>query len=283
MTSCIACGADTWEPRWDVLCHCRRCGFVRAANLLSAADVEGIYTEDYFSGEEYGDYLADREVHVRNFAARWRDMRRIAGEIPSVFEIGCAYGLFLEHASSQGAIAAGIDVCRPAVEHAAQRLGQRAIAGDFLSAPMAAGEYRAFCLWDTIEHLPHPEAVVARVVELLPPGGWLFLTTGDIGSPLARLRGRRWRMIHPPSHLQYFSRHSMRQFLERHGLEVVEIRSISVYRTLHSVLSGLRALGRGFSRTAAVLLSRTVPVGVQQRIGMEVNLGDIMLVAARRK
>jgi SAM-dependent methyltransferase len=256
---------------------------VRAANLLSPAEAAGIYTEDYFAGEEYGDYLADREVHLRNFAARWRDMRRIAGEIPSVFEVGCAYGLFLEYASSQGAKAEGIDVCGPAVEHAAKRLGQRAIAGDFLSAAIAPGEHRAFCLWDTIEHLPHPEAVIARVVELLPPRGWLFLTTGDIGSPLARFRGRRWRMIHPPSHLQYFSRQTIRKFLARHGLTVVEIRSISVYRTVHSVLSGLRALGRGFSRTAASLLSRAVPVGVQQRIGMRVNLGDIMMVAARRK
>jgi SAM-dependent methyltransferase len=208
-------------------------------------------------------------------------MRRIAGEIPSVFELGCAYGLFLEYAASQGARTAGIDVCGPAVEHA-QRLGQRAIAGDFLSCPIAAGEYCAFCLWDTIEHLPHPEAVVGRVVELLPSGGWLFLTTGDIGSPLARLRGHRWRMIHPPSHLQYFSRHTMRQFLAREGLTVVEIRSISVYRTVHSVLSGLRALGQGHSRSAALLLSRAVPAGVQRRFGMRVNLGDIMLVAARR-
>jgi SAM-dependent methyltransferase len=208
-------------------------------------------------------------------------MRRISGEIPSVFEVGCAYGLFLEYAASQGARTAGIDVCGPAVEHA-QRLGQRAIAGDFLSSPIAAGEYRTFCLWDTIEHLPHPEAVVGRVVELLPSGGWLFLTTGDIGSPLARLRGRRWRMIHPPSHLQYFSRHTMRQFLARQGLAVVEIRSISVYRTVHSVLSGLRALGQGLSRSAALLLNRVVPAGVQRRFGMRVNLGDIMLVAARR-
>jgi len=283
MTFCIACGAEDWEPQWDVLCRCKSCGFRRAAELLSPADAAGIYTEDYFSGEEYGDYLADREVHVRNFAARWRDMRRIAGEIPSVFEIGCAYGLFLEYASSQGAKAAGIDVSAAAVEHAAQKLGQQAILGDILSAPIAPGEYGAFCLWDTIEHLPHPQAVVARAARLLPSGGWLFLTTGDIGSLLARLRGRRWRMIHPPSHLQYFSRQTMRQFLARQGLTVVEIRSVSVYRTLQSVLSGLRALGRGYSREAASLLSRAVPAQVQQRIGMRVNLGDIMFVAARRK
>ncbi|HUE71457.1 MAG TPA: class I SAM-dependent methyltransferase [Pirellulaceae bacterium] len=282
MTACIACGADAWEPRWEILCRCRSCGFVRAAELPPATTTAEIYTEAYFAGEEYCDYLADREVHRQNFAARWRDMQRLAGKLTSVFEIGCAYGLFLEYATSQGATATGIDVCREAVEHAAAQLGQRATAGDFLTAPIAAGQYQAFCLWDTIEHLPHPEAVIGRVVELLPAGGWLFLTTGDIGSGVARFRGRSWRMIHPPTHLQYFSRDTMRQFLARHGLEVVEIKSIGVYRTLHSVLAGLSVLGKGWSRSVAARLHKSIPVRTQQRLGAWVNLGDIMGVAARK-
>jgi 2-polyprenyl-3-methyl-5-hydroxy-6-metoxy-1,4-benzoquinol methylase len=282
MTGCIVCGADAWEPRWEILCRCRNCGFVRAAELPSVTTAAAVYTADYFAGEEYGDYLADRDVHRRNFAARWRDMQRLAGQPKSVFEIGCAYGLFLEHAASQGATAAGIDVCREAVQHAASQLGQRASAGDFLTAPIAAGHYEVFCLWDTIEHLPHPEAVIDRVVELLPPGGWLFLTTGDIGSTVARLRGRRWRMIHPPTHLQYFSRQTMRRFLSRRGLSVVEIKSIGVYRTLHSVLAGLSVLGKGWSRSLATWLHQTIPVHAQQRIGAWINLGDIMGVAARK-
>ena len=282
MTACIVCGAEEWAPQWEILCRCRPCGFVRAAEMPSDAATAEIYSESYFAGNEYGDYLADRDVHRRNFAARWRDMVRLAGRIDTVFEIGCAYGLFLEYAASQGATTAGIDVCGPAIEHARQQLGQRATVGDFLTTPLAADQYEAFCLWDTIEHLPHPEAVIARVVALLPPGGWLFLTTGDIGSATARFRGRRWRMIHPPTHLQYFSRDTMRRFLTRHGLNVVEIRSIGVFRTLHSVLSGLSVLGKGPARALAVQLRKVIPITTQQRIGTWINLGDIMGVAARK-
>ena len=282
MTECIVCGGDVWLPLWEILCRCRQCGFVRAAELPSESEAAEIYGESYFAGEEYGDYLADREVHRRNFAARWRDMVRLAGNIESVFEIGCAYGLFLEYAASQGAIAAGIDVCGPAALHATKQLGQRASAGDFLTAPIAAGEFQAFCLWDTIEHLPRPHAVIARAVELLPPRGWLFLTTGDIGSAMARFRGRHWRMIHPPTHLQYFSRDTMRRFLSRHGVEVVEIKSIGVYRTLHSVLSGLSVLGKGPARALAGQLRKVIPIATQQRVGTWINLGDIMGVAAQK-
>ena len=165
MTACIVCGAEAWRPLWEILSRCERCGFVRAAELPAAESAADLYTEAYFAGEEYGDYLADRDVHRRNFAARWRDMVRLAGPITSVFEIGCAYGLFLEYAASQGAKSAGIDVCGPAVRHATQQLGQQATAGDFLAASIAGGQHQAFCLWDTIEHLPHPDLVVARVAE----------------------------------------------------------------------------------------------------------------------
>lgn len=281
MAACIVCAAEVWQPQFEILCRCRQCGFVRAAEMPSPTSAAENYTADYFTGEEYGDYLADREVHLQNFAARWRDIERLAGKLASVYEIGCAYGLFLELAASHGCRAAGIDICAPAAEHAAAA-GLHAASGDFPAAKIAPGEYQAFCLWDTIEHLAQPEVTIARVVDLLPPEGWLFLTTGDIGSPLARLRGRDWRMIHPPTHLQYFSQATMRQFLIRHGLSVVETRSIAVYRTLHSVTTSLAALGKGLSRRAAINISRLVPQAVQKRLGMWVNLGDIMFVAAQK-
>ena len=60
-------------------------------------------------------------------------------------------------------------------------------------------------MWDTIEHLKRPDLFVQKAAADLRPGGLIALTTGDIGSLNARLRGARWRMIHPPTHLHYFS------------------------------------------------------------------------------
>jgi SAM-dependent methyltransferase len=282
MPACIVCQAEAWAPKWEVLVRCTRCGFVRSAELLSPESAAALYGPGYFAGQEYGNYLADRDVHRRNFAARWRLIRKLAGPLRSVYEIGCAHGLWLEFLSEQGVRAAGIDVAADAVAYAVNTLGQDATVGDFLSAPPARGQFDAFCLWDTIEHLPHPEHYVERIVELLPPGGWLFLTTGDIGSTVATLRGRQWRMIHPPTHLQYFSRATMRRFLSRCGLDVVAIRAVSVYRTLHSVLASLAALGRGTPRQMAAWLGGTLPLGFQKRLGAWIDLGDIMFVAARK-
>jgi hypothetical protein len=137
-------------------------------------------------------------------------------------------------------------------------------------------------MWDTIEHLMHPEQFVEKIYDLLPSGGWFFATTGDIGSRLACWRGRRWRMIHPPTHLQYFSSATMRQFLARFGFEVEGIRSIAYYRNLRSVLANMQILGRGPLRSAARLGDGMIPQGIQRRVGVTLNLGDIMLVCARK-
>jgi hypothetical protein len=128
----------------------------------------------------------------------------------------------------------------------------------------------------------HPEQFVERIYDLLPRGGWFFATTGDIGSRLARRRGRRWRMIHPPTHLQYFSSATMRRFLGRIGFEVESIRSVAYYRNLRSVLANMQILSRGPLRLAARIGGRVIPAIIQRRAGVFLDLGDIMLVCARK-
>ncbi|MCX5770246.1 MAG: hypothetical protein NTZ09_08245, partial [Candidatus Hydrogenedentes bacterium] len=39
----------------------------------------------------------------------------------------------------------------------------------------------------------------------------------DIGSITARIRGPRWRLIHPPTHIHYFTRKSIATLLDRLG------------------------------------------------------------------
>ena len=44
----------------------------------------------------------------------------------------------------------------------------------------------------------------------------------DAGSPVARRLGKRWWSV-IPTHVQFFTRDSIRTLLERHGWEVLEI------------------------------------------------------------
>ncbi|HVS38658.1 MAG TPA: class I SAM-dependent methyltransferase [Gemmataceae bacterium] len=278
---CICCGGDVWAPHFRVLRRCGDCGFIRADLHLTEDDVRALYQADYFRGREYGDYVAARDVHEKNFAARFRDIKRLAPGLRSLFEVGCAYGFWLAYASAQGLPCAGADVCVEGTAYAREVLGQDAVAGDFLTMDIPEGAYDAVCLWDTIEHLAHPEAFVARARRILSPGGWLFVTTGDIGSAAARRRGPRWRMIHPPTHLQYFSRDTLGRLLTRHGFTVASVQSVPVYRSIGEVLGRLAALGRGLTRRVAGVMAAATP-SFLQRMGFWLDLGDILFMAGRK-
>ena len=45
------------------------------------------------------------------------------------------------------------------------------------------------CMWDTIEHLQHPHLYIERASANMNRGGVIAITTGDIGSLMARMRG----------------------------------------------------------------------------------------------
>lgn len=280
--ACIVCAADAWTPLYRDLARCAACGFVRAADLPSRADLSRIYNAGYFAGEEYADYLGDAPAHLENFRRRLARITAIAGPIGSTYEIGCAYGLWLRAATERGIRASGIDISAEAVRHAREALRVDAALGEFADAAIAPGAYQTFCMWDTIEHLAHPETHVAKVAALLPAGGWLFLTTGDIGSPHARREGQRWRMIHPPTHLQYFARDTIARLLARHGLAVAHVESAPVCRSLYGALGGIERFGSGAVRAAARLGSAIVPSAIARRVRFSLDLGDIMLVCARR-
>ncbi len=280
-SECIVCGAYDWSSLYTVLQQCRECAFVRADVTVDLATLDQLYCESYFHGHEYGDYLADRDIHRRTFARRLSDMRTAAGEPRSVFEIGCAYGFWLELLTENDIQCAGVDISPAPVQYAVGQLRQNATCGDFLSLDIEPGRFDAFCMWDTIEHLSRPELYLQRIFDLLPGGGTLAFTTGDIGSRYARWRGRRWRMIHPPTHLQYFSRDTARRLLERYGFRDIQVQSTAIYRTLHSVLGSLAALNRGVTRSMARSLHRVLPNSLQQRVGAWTNLGDIMFVSAK--
>jgi hypothetical protein len=86
---------------------------VRAAELPDPGELVRLYGAGYFQGEEYADYLGDGPAHAVNFSRRLQRIEAVAGKIESLYEIGCAYGLWLDTARAKGIRAAGIDIPFP--------------------------------------------------------------------------------------------------------------------------------------------------------------------------
>jgi SAM-dependent methyltransferase len=281
LTDCAACGEPVARavPHFPSigLLRCARCGLVFADPVRWRIDPEAVYAESYFEGEEYADYRRDRKMLEANFRSLMRRVERWSRG-GRLFEIGCAYGFFLNLARRRWD-AQGIDVTEPGVRHAREELGLQARRGDFLEEPLPPESFDVFCLWDTLEHLARPDLYVEKISRSLKPGGFLFLTTGDIGSAVARRRGEKWRLIHPPTHLFYFDRPTVTRMLDRYGLEVVEIGSQGYTRSLDSMFRQLALRARGSTKGLLEKLGRFRPF----QVPITLDLGDIMFVGARRR
>ncbi|MCF8257977.1 MAG: class I SAM-dependent methyltransferase [Flavobacteriales bacterium] len=267
------------EPLYaNSLLRCNGCRFITANCHLSDGELRRLYSHNYFHGEEYLDYLSEKNSLQENFR------RRLAG-IPirpgdRVLEIGCAYGFFGELVKRlhHGAVHyKGIDIATGAVAHGRSELGLDLIDGDYLRTDFPEPFTHIF-LWDVVEHLQRPDLVLKKAASELAPGGRLYLTTGDVGALLPRIQGRRWRMIHPPTHLHYFSAQTMSVMLREQGLEVKRISHPTIYRSWKQIYYSLFLLGKDSPSAFHRWVFDRIPEG--RYIG--INTRDIMLVEAHR-
>jgi 2-polyprenyl-3-methyl-5-hydroxy-6-metoxy-1,4-benzoquinol methylase len=274
---CILCGRDaTAHFLYPGILRCPSCGFVYADTQLSADELQNLYQRNYFFGNEYLNYLDDKPALQKNFGARLRTLLKYSSG-GKLFEIGCAYGFFLELARRHWSVE-GCDISVPATEEA-RRNGLHVTCGDFLSLPLAHQQYDVVAMWDTIEHLARPDLYVQKASALLKRDGVLCVTTGDIGSMMAGFRKHRWRLIHPPTHLYYFDRNSMQRLLQNNGFEIVHFEHCGYSRSMQQILYSLLVLNHetAFRKKLYTLLKPLFGFSVY------LNLYDIMFVVARKK
>lgn len=275
---CPVCASAGTAPIFGGLSQCADCGHAFAPP--ETQDLKELYTESYFTGDEYFDYLADASVARRNFRSRLRVLQSFAAPARHrrLLEVGCAYGIFLDTAKDRFESVQGIDVSEAAVKYAREKLGLDAVCADLLEYDLRGREIDVACMWDTIEHLERPELYVAKLAEHMRTGALLAVTTGDFGSLNARLRRTRWRLMHPPSHAHYFSIRSMTALFNRFGFDVVYARHCGYYRSLKSMAHGV--FGQRHGNSAAVDLLQRLGIGDWP---LYLNFYDIMYVIGRKR
>lgn len=275
---CILCEHFTGhEPYYQKLKKCKICSLVSANEIPGREDLERLYGEDYFFEGEYLNYLKEKDTLQKNFQ-KWIPLLKRFVPHGNLFEIGSAYGFFLELARDFWAVK-GIDISKPACEYSKAQ-GLDVECGDFLEIPVEKGKYNIFCLWDTIEHLKTPHLYLKKINEVISQEGILCLTTGDIDAFVPRIRKGKWRMIHPPTHLFYFSKKTLSALLKKNGFRTVHISYVGFSRSLKRTLFGLSVLKKGGKWKAIYEYYNRLKLG---DLSFYLNLYDILLVIARKE
>ncbi len=276
---CPACGTETaqrllYRKNGCDIFRCAACGLGRA-EAVTGFDPSAYYTGGYFSGKHadgYADYRGAEPVLRREFAHTVEFIRTLRPR-GRLLEIGCAYGFFLDEAKRHYDVC-GIELAAEAA--AACRSRSLNVVTGVADAPTLdrlSPPFDVIALLDVIEHLPQPNETLALAAQRLDPDGAIVLTTGDFGSPVARLTGARWRLMTPPQHLWFFTAESFPRLARRHGLAVERIdhpwKTVPLSLILFQIF---RMLGRSVKAPA-----------MASRIGLPANLFDAMRVVLRKK
>lgn len=278
MKQCIICNNNKNLFLYPGILKCPSCNHVFADSRFTDEELKELYSREYFFGEEYSNYLADQRVLEKNFQSRLKVLKSFCSFHSSLLEIGSAYGFFLNLARKDFQQTKGIDICTDGVQYAQKTFDLNVECREFLQLDFKEKTFDVICLWDTIEHLQAPQLYIEKIGQLAKKGSLIAITTGDVASFNAKFRGKKWRLIHPPTHLHYFSQNSMVKLLDNCGFEVIYNQYCGFYRSMNNIAYNLFVLRSDWNFLYAILKKMGLCC-----FDVYLNLFDIMYVIARKK
>lgn len=275
--ACGLCGADQPQPllvdrvprrgggdgaTWDFpVVRCGRCGFVYVTPRGSGA---------LFNNLSGG--AARRDAAVANrpiYRSGLEQLKRLGlASGARTLDLGCARGDFLAYAAEADLLTEGVDL-HPGLAQEARGRGFTVHTGDLRDLAASLGSsFDLVTLWDVIEHVDDPVAVLAACRQVLRPGGLVLFHTGNAAFQipkarwLYRLRPDGGPYLIPYQHLSHFDPASARRALAAAGLEPLWVGSLGTLRYRQTwkrvVMGGLNLLGALAPRLGLPLLSNAM-------------------------
>lgn len=209
----------------------------------------------------------------RTSVKRLASLRKQLTARARILEIGAGDGSFGLAAAREFEYV-GIDPS-PVVARLARGRGLEVYCATLANFVNTGPAFDAVTLFHVFENMADPHDALARIKELLKPGGVLFLTTFDTEGLFYLFTERRRLTQNFRTHLILYSRSALIELLEHSGFEIAQIGPAFEYRDHKFLRHWLSNSSNVFTRVARVLLG-VLPDPLL------VNSGSIRIVARRR-
>ncbi len=247
--------------------ECLDCGLVALKEIPKPFDLEHIYKQVIDPL-----YVEEKESRYYTFNNVLKGIQKYARN-GKLLDIGCYCGYFLDIAREVGFDVQGVELSTWASDQA--RLIGLLVHNDTLSSLDLESYFDTITMWDVIEHFSDPRAELHEINRLLKRDGYLFLSTINVSSIVARLMGPRWPWL-MDMHIFYFNTYTITRILKEEGFRIVEIRYYTHYVSSKYLIKKLAHI----SKPAELLLKALQSIIGEFRIPF--NLGDNMLVIAKK-
>lgn len=240
---------------------------IRDANLASAIeDYEPAYRL-YLDGGPVDDRNLDDIV---SWIERHRDLNDPALR---VLDVGAGSGKLLRRLrDTRACVATGLEPASALFD--AYRLAELGVLPMTLPelARQSPAAFDIVTVVDVIEHVPAAGEFVEALGRITRPGGLVFVSTPDLGGPLARLMGRRWHHFNAYHHCLYRPA-TLATAAALGGFEVVEAGHVSKHMPVNYLWHYALNFGLG---------SRTPAAPARGGWALTLNLHDIVSTVWRR-
>lgn len=169
-----------------------------------------------------------------------------------LLDVGAGSGDYLARLRSFGWTVEGIELVPEVAAAAATRAGCVVHAGDPLTCALPTEAFDVVTLWHSLEHMPKPRAVLERLVEVLVPGGLIYIWLPNSAGWAARRFGPFWYHLDLPRHLYHYTPQTLSRLLRLAGFEVRRLRHDP--RTTGVVASAQRLRQHGDAASQGLLL-----------------------------
>ncbi len=236
---CIACGyRDSkrfWRDHNRTIRKCRACGLLFVFPQPDSNSLHDQFQSDYFAGNNSGGPTRlELEFEAWRKPALTRIVQRIQNIKPAgkLLDVGCASGEIFEHFLSENWEAYGVEPSTMAFERAQKRFGSapnlHLFNGYLNDLNFEHESFDVITVLESLFYMPNPRNELSHINRILKADGLLVIATPGYAYQRLRHSGPLSYALHgsrcslTPSHLFYFSEHTLSLLLRSAGFEVFD-------------------------------------------------------------
>lgn len=210
-----------WEEFFSVV-ECDQCGLGFVNPRPTIAEMQKYYRAEYFQNPL-------TRSHDRYLAKRFKAQARFLKELENgsskrrLLDVGCANGDFPRFMAARGWDVEGVEL-----SESSQRITDFPVyEQEFQDIPVNEPVYDAVTAWAVLEHVHDPMAYFRKASEVVAKNGlFVFLVTN-----FRSVASRHLFCEDVPRHLYFFTRETVRQYLEKAGFRLEkEVNGRSIYK-----------------------------------------------------
>jgi 2-polyprenyl-3-methyl-5-hydroxy-6-metoxy-1,4-benzoquinol methylase len=276
--------ADGHGLRFAVV-RCECCGLTYTNPRPTPSAIGRFYPPEYRPYRRPGKMEHSRRA--RPFWSRLfgRPCNERRGELPwhgrgRLLDFGCGGGAFLKTMADRGWKVTGLDAAVGAAQSLQEDLGLTVLTGSLPHQELLPCSFDVVTMWQSLEHVHRPLAVLREAYQLLVPGGKLIVATPNLESLPFYWFGSSWFGLDLPRHLTHFTPKTLREMLETAGFRVELVRMI---RHSDWLRSSARQAGKQGGAGFWTRTLRWKPAAKAVALGCYVvGMSDCMMAVAER-